>query len=161
MVGWIGMGGGFGRKGRFLVNFAVALKSGVSDWGSRVIARGSVWFMIVMRAVWSTCIIMALGVGLSQVLAWLGTKVTSSTGEEVVAVVVFPLPKRRGGARFLEASHGNTIILRRDSHLTSRRGKGRFGVTGCFWDSSFGEIGGKCKGTRNSQVHSRALIDSS
>ena len=67
--------------------------------------------MIVVRAVGSTCIIMAIGVELSQVLAWLGTKVTSSTGGDVVVVVVFPLPKRRGGARFLEASHGNTIIL--------------------------------------------------
>ena len=96
MVGRIGIGGGSGRKGRFLVNFAVVLKSGVSECGGR--------------------------------LTWFGPRVASSDRGDVVVVIVAPLPKRRGGARFLEASHGNTIIFRGNSQLAYKRGKDNSGL---------------------------------
>ena len=66
---------------------------------------------MVVSAEESTCIIMAFGGVLFRDPAWLGTMVVSSGGREVVVVVVMPLPKRRGDARYLEASHGSTIIL--------------------------------------------------
>ena len=66
---------------------------------------------MVVSADGSTCIIIALGGVLFRDPAGFDTMVTSSGGREVVVVVVVPLPKRRGGARFLEASHGSTIIL--------------------------------------------------
>ena len=113
---------------------------------------GAFGFMTVVRAVGSICIIMAFGVVLFRDLAWLGTKVTSSGRGEVVIVVVVPLPKRRGGAKFLEASHNSTIIFQGNSQLTSRRGKGQVGITDHFWGSSSEGIWDKCRGTHNSRV---------
>ena len=91
-------------------------------------AKGRVWFIITVRAVGLTCIIMALGVVLFWSLTWFGPRVATSDRGDVVVVVVVPLPNQRGGARFLEASHGNTIIFRGNSQLRSRRGKDNLGL---------------------------------